>query len=232
LVRTYIEENFEKLVDTEVAKYGALSHLLRPDLLRKLLLEQKDLLPVLYRLLEPAALKHVAPAIENILNATVGLCCLSEVSDSLLMWGHYTESHRGYVLGFDSESPFFSQRRSEEDEFGFLRRVEYTAERPNVVLSDTSSGEWFQTKAKSWEYEREWRLLRVLSEADSRIDQAPFPICLFDFPQASVQQVIIGIRSSPVLVSEVRSLISGFPNAVLRVAREDAGYGLVVEDFA
>ncbi len=31
-----------------------------------------------------------------------GIVCMSEVPDDLLMWGHYTDSHRGFVAEFES----------------------------------------------------------------------------------------------------------------------------------
>jgi len=37
----------------------------------------------------------------------IGLLCLSGVRDSILMWGHYCDKHRGIVIGFDSGHPFF-----------------------------------------------------------------------------------------------------------------------------
>ena len=231
-VRSYVEENFDKLVDEEVAKYGALAQALPLSELKNLLHQQKELLPVIYRLLEPTALKQLSPVIEDILNASIGVLCLTEVNNSLLMWGHYTDSHRGFVIGFDSESPFFWQRKTEKDEFGFLRRVEYTVERPQVVLSDTSSGEWFQTKAKSWEYETEWRMIRVLAEADYRDNRTPFPVCLFDFPPEAVRQIIFGIRSDASLISEIQALACAFPNASVLAAREDAGFALAIENAA
>jgi hypothetical protein len=36
------------------------------------------------------------------------LLSLSKVRNNLLMWSHYTDSHRGFVIGFDSNNPFFS----------------------------------------------------------------------------------------------------------------------------
>ncbi len=33
---------------------------------------------------------------------------LSKNRNNLLMWSHYCDSHRGFVIGFDSSDPFFS----------------------------------------------------------------------------------------------------------------------------
>jgi hypothetical protein len=231
-VRAYVEEHFEQLVDEELAKYGALAKLLSQVDLRGMLLKQKALLiPAMFQLLEPAAIQRLSPMIDGFLNLNVGVLCLSEVRDSILMWGHYTDSHQGFVVGFDSDHPFFSRQRGGRDEFGFLRRVEYRSQRPQVTLTDTTSLAWFQTKSELWSYEKEWRIVRVLSEAEHRIDRSPFPICLFEFAPDAVREIIVGMRSAPSFIDEIQYLATGFPRATVFLAREDSGYGLVVNEI-
>jgi hypothetical protein len=231
-VQLHVDEHFEELLDEELAKYGALTELLPKAELRGLLLEQKIMLPVLFRLLEPAVIDRLSPMIDGILNSNVGILCLSEVRDSLLMWGHYTNNHEGFVVGFDSEHPFFAKRRSDKDEFGFLRPVQYRARRPQVTLTDTESPDWFSTKPEQWSYEKEWRIVRVLSEAQERIARSPFPICLFEFPADAVREIIVGVRSTPILVSAVRAPAHRFPRAEVFRACEDSDYGLIISKIA
>jgi hypothetical protein len=42
------------------------------------------------------------------INRQFGLICLSEVSDDILMWSHYTRGHSGFVIGFDTANEFFA----------------------------------------------------------------------------------------------------------------------------
>lgn len=231
-VQKYVENNYERLVQEELAKYGALVQFLPQPMLKELLLKQKAMLPEIFRLLEPEMLKKVSPMIDGFLNGNVGALCLSEVRDSILMWGHYAENHQGIVVGFDSNHSFFSKRRSEQDEFGFLRRVHYQFQRPKVVLTDTDSIEWFQTKSEQWRYEKEWRVLRVLSEAEHRIDAKPFPVCLFEFEADCIAEIIIGMRAVPATIQKVRSLATDFPRAVLLKTLEDASnYSLIFDEL-
>lgn len=230
-MRAYVEDHFEQLVGEELAKYGALTHLLPQANLRGLLLKQKSMLPALFQFLEPAAIQRLSPMIDEFLNLNVGILCLSEVRNSILMWGHYTENHQGFVIGFDADHPFFSKRRSDKDEFGFLRRVDYTLKRPQVTLTDTTSSAWFQTKSEHWSYEKEWRIVRVLSDAEQRIDKSPFPICLFEFAPDAIREIIIGMRSGTSLTAEIQSLAAGFPRATVFAAHEDSGYGLVINEI-
>lgn len=228
-VRTYVENNFEKILEEDLAKYGAL---VPKAALKEILLKQKNKLPEIFQFLEPQMLQKISPLVDSLLNQHVGVLCLSEVRDSLLMWGHYTDSHKGFVVGFDSNHPFFSMRKSKHDEFGFLRRVSYQLQRPCVVLSDTTSPDWFQTKSEQWAYEKEWRIVRVLSEAERRVDRTIFPIYLFNFPPDAVLEIIIGMRSTPAVITEIRSLAAVFPRAKLLKAVEDpSNYNLIIDEI-
>ncbi|MBI3418248.1 MAG: DUF2971 domain-containing protein [Verrucomicrobia bacterium] len=231
-VREYVAANFDQLVEQELSKYGALVQSLPQAALKQALLAQKEQLPNVYRMLEAELLPKVSGAIDGILNQKVGVLCLSELRDSLLMWGHYTDNHQGFLVGFDSDHKFFSKRRSAQDEFGFLRRVDYVSQRPCVELSDTSSPVWFQTKSEQWAYEKEWWMVRVLSEADDRIERQPFPVCLFRFEPEAVREIVIGMRFPSSVVPELRSVAAAFPNASLLRAREhSSSYGLLIDEI-
>jgi hypothetical protein len=230
-VQSHIEQHFDDLVDQELAKYGALTQFFPQTKLRSLL-HEKAMLPSLFRLLEPAVIQKLSPMFDGVLNASVGILCLSEVRDSLLMWGHYTNNHEGFVVGFDSAHPFFLKRRSDQDEFGFLRAVHYVPRRPQVALGDTDSAEWFSTKFEQWSYEKEWRIVRGLSDAQERIERSPFPICLFEFPPDTVREIIVGMRSPLHMISDIRALARGFPTAELLRACEESDYELVISKIA
>jgi Protein of unknown function (DUF2971) len=228
-VRTYVEDNFDDILRRELRKYPAFSEQLPNEKALELLRPLKSHIPELFQLLQPELIPNVSRAIHSGFNKNVGVLCLSEICDSLLMWGHYTENHEGFVIGFDEGHPFFSVRRGPEDEFGFLRRVKYSHSRPRVTLADTTSAEWFETKSVEWEYEKEWRMLRVLHDAESRIEAAHYPICLFSFPEDAVTEVIIGLRSSPELRNRLTDLSKSFPKTRLLQAQEHLSqYALVI----
>lgn len=89
--------------------------------------------------------------------SSTGVLCFSEVPDSVLMWGHYADCHRGTCLRFDPHIP-------EIEASNLLYQVRYEEERPMVArfLERENSGELAQaltTKAKFWAYEREWRAI-------------------------------------------------------------------------
>lgn len=92
------------------------------------------------------------------------LCSLSKVNDSLLMWSHYCDSHKGVCIGLDLDKVMeaFPPRCGLIHPKPLVLDVQYQdmIERPNAYHA-TQDGFWYQwqTKAKEWEYEQEVRLV-------------------------------------------------------------------------
>jgi hypothetical protein len=84
----------------------------------------------------------------------VGVMCLSEFHDDVLMWAHYADAHRGVCLVFDPADPFFATAQP----------VRYQTERPQVNPLVHSPEQMLDaamfTKSEHWSYEREWRILQ------------------------------------------------------------------------
>lgn len=92
--------------------------------------------------------------------SSVGIYCLSERKDDILMWSHYADSHRGLCLKFDAST--------EETIFWEAFKVIYQEEYPNINIMDMSKAEEFRkallTKSTHWEYEQERRILKMEQE--------------------------------------------------------------------
>ena len=91
---------------------------------------------------------------------TVGIYCLSEKNDDLLMWSHYSDCHRGLCLQFKTsmETPLFWE----------AFKVIYQDEYPIINVMDMGKAEEFRkallTKSTHWAYEEEWRILKMEKE--------------------------------------------------------------------
>ncbi len=142
----------------------------------------------------------------NAMNQEVGILCLTEKHDNLLMWAHYTLNHSGFVIGFDTQSSFFDQRRKTNEIRGHLKKVRYTKKRPELTLIDPSISReqnfdrWvndiFFVKSEHWEYEKEWRMVLTLRDCQQVIQKGSNTIHLFPFPKDSVKSVILGCKMS------------------------------------
>jgi hypothetical protein len=137
---------------------------------------------------------HAAAFITGEIDRRLGVLCLSEVPDSLLMWAHYGSSHTGFVVEFDAWHSCFHQKLSTEDDLRHLRRVQYRETRPSAPLAEMEATDLFLAKSGHWDYEREWRIVRPLDDSIATIPSDPYPINLFEMPADAIQSVIFGTR--------------------------------------
>ncbi len=162
------------------------------------------------RLIEPF-LPRIIPELRrrlsDLINRTVGILSLTEVPDDLLMWSHYADGHRGFVIGFDSNHEFFNAPGGERDNIVGLKKVEYSSNRPGVSWLDLSATEAFLIKSSHWEYEREWRCLAYLNTVSDRDQSTTPPVYLFEIPGDAIRSIICGCRMSPDDQRNTRGLI-------------------------
>lgn len=153
------------------------------------------------------AIEAITPyAVQQIgagLNKTIGVLCLSENNNSILMWGLYAESHKGFVVGYDSESTFFNQKVGPDDSLRGLAKVVYEKERLPINLSEVTEKEFFLTKSDHWEYEAEWRMILPFKDASKVVDSGGEMIYLFKYPKSAVRSVIFGARMPAGLIRKL-----------------------------
>ena len=156
----------------------------------------------------------MAARIDELMNKSIGVLSLCERADSLLMWPHYGDSHRGFVIAFDTSAPFFHQatppahvNASPEEaaqfaeEYGRLRYIRYREERPSVVVTDMPF-DTIMTKGKAWEYEGEWRMLMPPDYADVKLPpHQGLAVCLFAVPPSSVKTILLGCNADDDLLA-------------------------------
>ena len=109
---------------------------------------------------------YVQDAMQQTLN-TWGICCFSEVPDSLLMWAHYANKHRGFCLKFSTENFYVALPPN----MVIPHQVHYTEQYPIArIAEDVAIEATLLTKAEQWEYEQEWRII-----TPDRVGWIPFP---------------------------------------------------------
>ncbi len=99
---------------------------------------------------------------------TYGVFCATRRHDNLLMWAHYSDKHKGAVLGFNPDVEHDSALRLmepviyrserpglvEKSQLGFKEGIDFTIEQ---IVTETSK-RLLHTKSTEWEYEQELRL--------------------------------------------------------------------------
>ena len=152
----------------------------------------------------------IREAIYHAFNDNVGILSLSEIPDHELMWSHYADTYRGLVLCFDEGNSFFNRRRSETDEFYFVRKVHYS-DGPATSLANIDGDALLVTKGTKWSYEREWRMLVPLRDATRSLKIGEDTVHLFAFPPEALKGIILGAHTTATLEASVRNLLNDRP---------------------
>lgn len=119
----------------------------------------------------------------------LGVLSLSRRWNSILMWSHYGDFHKGYCIGFDEK------KLRNSGFFGKGGNVSYTTELPfidPIEDEDIVKTSFYQThyKAKDWEYEEEYRLTKLFFD---KPDEEPNR--LIKIPEDCLREVIIGLKT-------------------------------------
>ena len=144
-------------------------------------------------------------SVQWIFDRLLGVVPLSEVNDDILMWGLYASSHSGYVIGFNAHHEFFSQTG-----YG-VRKVQYSEERPTIVIGAVWDIRFHLTKSLYWQYEKEWRLLAPIPidlPEDTSRDTLGYPIILFNLPPAAINCIVFGARMSSDNRDRLRDIVN------------------------
>lgn len=116
--------------------------------------------------------------------------CTSE--EEILLWSHYSNSHKGIRLHFDKCLLDPTYRK--------LKKIKYSKNRHPVKLDiDENAAEYYEqfrdlivTKSEVWAYEKEYRLVLMKGECISNSTQMLF----YQFPNASLLRVDLGLDCS------------------------------------
>jgi Protein of unknown function (DUF2971) len=148
---------------------------------------------------------HRQSDLVDFISKTYALACYSEISDNLLMWSHYTDLHRGIVVGFDLKNSFFSQATN-------LMPVSYRSDRVSARYGsegfafDEHELSVVRVKSLAWSYEREWRQRFELKDC-TKVDNADGTPCYYvTIPSDAIASVTFGVRCPPETETIVREL--------------------------
>lgn len=126
-----------------------------------------------------------------------GILSLSRSNSSLLMWSHYTQSHSGFVIGFDDTNNFFHEV-TQGGQISDPEPVIYSQTR-NVAKQNSYN---FQKnmlcqKPLDWAYEQEERIFRSGMDKSRSIKKDIYDndIILFDLPPESIRAIYIGANA-------------------------------------
>lgn len=127
--------------------------------------------------------------------STVGVFCLSRTPTNPLMWAHYANDHKGFLVELKIPIDFFD----DEVDSLFPHPVDYSQNRP--ILNWGQPREriepYFLTKSSDWQYEEEERLLNV--------EQGPG---IYPYPREKfLSSVTAGLRTNDTDYDKLRKAV-------------------------
>lgn len=138
---------------------------------------------------------------------SVRTLCLSEYNNNLLMWGHYADSYKGLVIGFDTNFiPFKNARKVEYCNCPIEIKGKYLEDfalKKEATRQEILS--IYLSKNIAWQYEREWRFVSDIvtikeKMKKSSLDRYNLQLELLKetnfihipFPQISIKNIYLG----------------------------------------
>jgi hypothetical protein len=145
---------------------------------------------------EMSAPHVVGRRLAEFLNRAQGVLSLSRTNSSLLMWAHYGDSHRGYLLGLDETHPFFHKLNGYGQPTD-PRNVIYTSRRTVAKARGRDFHDMLCYKSLEWAYEEEVRVLTTFKQngpnfENNKLDE----VHLFNLPKECIKEIYIGANAS------------------------------------
>jgi hypothetical protein len=148
--------------------------------------------------------------IDKLLSAKLGVFCMSEEPENMLMWSHYAGSHTRICIEYDSHN----------EPFRNAAPIKYVDEFPKPDRDRFYRGDMGQlqqlmlAKSTCWAYEKEWRLVCQMPGGYS------------DYAQFGIKSIRFGSRCDDSMVKIVKSILTGKPIGYFRLIKNDARYSL------
>lgn len=137
------------------------------------------------------------------LKKSIGILCLSQTYNSLLMWSHYADEYKGAIVTFNHDHEFFNG----------LIEVEYKKYRPKKDISAYACEKSpipiaeLCVKPKEWQYESEIRIVRSLADCRNVGDLGEYPIYVMDIPVECIKSITMGERTPVKEQREIYELV-------------------------
>ena len=140
--------------------------------------------------------------------------CLSEIRDNILMWSHYTNSHHGICIGFETliqdnslcimhnDSDLNGHPEPTYHKFLPISRVEYQDQYPqpyHFIKGKTDElFAFLTTKGEDWKYEKERRIILAYGDIKKNI---------IKFDKSILKEVIVGSKLNESFTKQVFNII-------------------------
>ena len=162
------------------------------------------------RIKDPDHIKKVGEDTVADIGRIYGVVSLSETSDDILMWSHYSNSHSGFCIGFNSKRLFELAK-------GKLMAISYKDQYPHLSIFDhplERMRKLTTVKSAYWSYEKEYRLSKTHYARQT-----------LKIPSELIVEIILGCKMSQETKFELLKIAEKrFPEARVFEMQKDSEY--------
>lgn len=144
----------------------------------------------------------------NHLVGNLAVCCFSLSPESLLMWAHYTDSHRGLCLEYEIPDKEFKETFMKVDYSPIMPVIEKVRRFPLghqaegcLAVNIHKEAKVFTTKSEDWSYETEYRIFIILTDSASKGELRKFP--------GKLTSVYFGLRTPQREIATINKVLEG-----------------------
>ena len=118
-------------------------------------------------------------------NKEIGILSLTKTKNNLVMWSHYADNHKGYVIEYDFDAESFNV----EDNLQKIildSIVIYSKQVKKMKIFASSYDEYLLNKSFGWKYEKEYRFISEKSG-------------LHKYKTNCIKSIIVGANTSAII---------------------------------
>lgn len=176
---------------------------------------------------------HLQIKLQEATAEKIGILSLTKSCTNSLMWSHYANMHRGYVIGFDEHNEWFHTPDETVKYLQNLSPVTYSKSRfelqQHELNTDTAFGPFFQ-KSNHWDYEQEQRVLLPLSTCFQPKPKDMPLLYVQKFPEEMIREVVFGFRCQKNTVEKITEALEGLNVKFYRAIPSSISYDMVREE--
>lgn len=157
---------------------------------------------------------------------TIGIACLSEQDDSLLMWAHYANNHRGMCVEYELLEINRQLKFTPVPIIYNDQRVCFSSLNPTNLHINTNRVffEGLTSKSPVWSYEKEWRIIRDDAACGNRWDTTQKGALL---PMIRPSSITVGCEASEQFQNHVQEYCEANHINMFRMEKDKLQYRLI-----
>src|SRR5574340_716052 len=99
-IKKIVARDFVRIIEEEYSKNPIIGAFISKESFIQLAKNEEEFVKNAVIGIEPIVAKLLPGMLQKVANSMLGALSLSEIRNHKLMWSHYTDDHRGYVIGF------------------------------------------------------------------------------------------------------------------------------------